>query len=333
VKPLSSAGEFSFIEAIHRIALSGDGRGVVLGIGDDAACIRIAGDAVVSVDAVVENVHYRPEWLSPRELGRRAFRAAVSDLSASGSDPRFVLLALTLRTERRVDEALGFVKGLVRDASAVGATLVGGNVSAAPVFSATLTVIGRRGKKLLRRDAARPRDAVYVTGTLGGGAAGVALLERGEHRGALQTAFRCPPLRIAAGRALARFAAVGAVIDVSDGLVQDLAHVCDASRVSAEIDVDAVPLPTALRKRSRGSTSATDARRYALFGGDDYELLFTVRPGAKRAKAIVAALARAGCACRRIGRIVERGSVAVRDAADGNPLRGGYSHFGLEGPR
>lgn len=330
MKTLTSTGEIEFIEAIRRIARSGRQRGVALGIGDDAACVRVGADVVVTVDAAVEGVHFRPGWIGPRALGCRTFRAAVSDLSAMGAEPRFLLLALTLRADSRREDSLEFVRGLVAEAAAAGVSLVGGNVSAGPVFSATLTVIGRRGPRLLRRDGARPRDTIYVTGPLGGAAAGISLLERGEERGTLQNLYRRPPLRITAGRALARLAGIGAVIDVSDGLVQDLSHVCAASRTSARLDVDAVPLSAALRRfaiehpRSRVERAARD---FVLSGGDDYELIFTVRPGRARAAAIVRALARAGAGAHAIGRIVERGSALVRDDADGSPLSGGYEHW------
>ena len=176
----------------------------MLGIGDDAACVRLRRDAVVTADCVVEGVHFRRGWMRPAELGRRAFRAAVSDLAACGAAPRFALLALTMPPAFPVAEALGFVRGLVRDGEGVGVALVGGNVSAAPVFTATLTIIGEAGPRLLRRDQARVGDVIYVTGPLGGSAAGVALLERGVSKGPLQTLYRRPPLRVEAGRALAR---------------------------------------------------------------------------------------------------------------------------------
>lgn len=321
---LGSVGEFPFIAAIRRIVGDAPGRGVILGIGDDAACLRLRRDVVVTVDSVVEGVHFETDWLTGRELGRRALRVAVSDLSASGADPRHALLALAMPSTFPLAYALGFVRGLVREGESVGVALVGGNVSAAPVFSATLTAIGETGPRLLRRDQARVGDAIYVTGELGGAAAGVELLSHGHSRGPLQDAYRLPPERVRVGRALARLPGIGAVIDVSDGLVQDLTHVCRASEVSAVLDVAAVPMPSAL-----GAIGDAAARqRFALTGGEDYELLFTARATPATSKRLRSSLARAGCRVREIGRIVRRSRVAVSDSVDGLALEGGYAHFG-----
>lgn len=338
MKTLAAVGEFPFIEAIRRLTVSpGSRKGrafensdVVLGIGDDAACVRLRRDAVVTVDCVVDGVHFRRDWMRPADLGRRAFRAAVSDLSACGADPRFALLALTMPSAFPVPQALGFVRGLVRDADGVGVSLIGGNVSAAPVFSATLTIIGEAGPRLLRRDHARSGDAIYVSGPLGGSAAGVMLLERGVKTGPLQSRYRRPPLRVDLGRELARLEGIGAVIDVSDGLVQDLSHVCEASRVSAMVDVAAVPIPRALLRAgaARGAGRIEDPMRLALAGGEDYELLFTVRAKAAKSGRVEKVLAAAGCGAHRIGRVIERGREAVRDAASGLALAGGFTHFG-----
>lgn len=336
MKSLAALGEFPFIEAIRRIvAASAARRGetrrdVVLGIGDDAACVRLRRDAVVTVDCMVEGVHFRRDWMRPVELGRRAFRAAVSDLSACGANPRFALLALTMPPALPVVEALGFVRGLVRDAEGAGVVLVGGNVSAAPVFSATLTIIGEAGPRVLRRDAARVGDAIYVTGPLGGSAAGVLLLEAGRAHGPLQSIYRRPPLRVEAGRALARMRGVGAVIDVSDGLVQDLSHICEASGVSAMIDVASVPMPPALARPTgeRAAGRIADPRRLALAGGEDYELLFTMRTTTPDSGRVEKLLAESGCGAHRIGRIVRRGRDAVVDAVSGRAIAGGFEHFG-----
>jgi thiamine-monophosphate kinase len=335
VKSLAALGEFPFIEAIRRIvAVSAARRGqprrdIVLGIGDDAACVKLRRDAVVTVDCVVEGVHFRRGWMRPVELGRRAFRAAVSDLSACGASPRFAVLALTMPPALPVPEALGFVRGLVRDAEGVGVALVGGNVSAAPIFSATLTIIGEAGPRVLRRDAACVGDAIYVTGPLGGSAAGVLLLERGIARGPLQRIHRQPPLRVDVGRALARLRGVGAVIDVSDGLVQDLSHICEASGVSAMIDVASVPMPPALARLARkgGAGPIADPRRLALAGGEDYELLLTVRAKTADSGRVETLLTASGCGAHRIGRIVRRRHDAVLDDASGRAIAGGFTHF------
>jgi thiamine-monophosphate kinase len=331
VKSLASLGEFPFIEAIARRARSKSSeRGVVVGIGDDAAQLRLGRDAIVTVDTLVEGVHFRRGWLSPAELGRRAFRVAVSDIAACGADPRFVLLALSAPGGYPARDALALVRALVNDARAVGAALVGGNVSRSPVLALTVTVIGEKGARVLTRDRARIGDLIYVTGPLGGAASARKQLDkRRRGRGAARSgsggepslaAYRKPPLRIATGSALGHLASIGAAIDVSDGLVQDLGHVCKASRVSAAIEPGSVPV-------ARGASLAE-----ALYGGDDYELLFTARPGAASQRAVAAACRRTKSRALLIGRIVARGPAVVVSSEDGRPLEGGYSHFG-KGPR
>jgi thiamine-monophosphate kinase len=330
VKSLASLGEFPFIEAIARLARSkSSARGVVVGIGDDAAQLRLGRDAVVTVDTLIEGVHFRRAWLSPAELGRRAFRVAVSDIAACGADPRFVLLALAAPAAYPARDALALVHGLVKDARSVGAALVGGNVSKSPVLALTVTVIGEKGSRVLTRDRARIGDLIYVTGPLGGAASASKQLDdkrrgrgasrRGSSVAASLAAYRKPPLRIATGSALGRLASIGAAIDVSDGLVQDLGHVCKASRVSAEIAPAAVPV-------ARGASLAD-----ALYGGDDYELLFTARPGAATERAVVAACRRTKSRAVMIGRIVPRGTAKVVSSEDGRLLEGGYAHFARSG--
>ena len=195
-------------------------------------------------------MHFRRDWLTPAALGGRAFRVAVSDIAACGADPRFVLLALSAPASYPARDALALVRGLIRDAATVGVALVGGNLSAGPVLSLTVTVIGEAGARLLTRDAARVGDTIYVTGRLGGAAAAlrvssrrkISARSRGGRRGAPSlAAYLRPPLRVAAGRALVRSRFVGATIDVSDGLIQDLGHVCESSGVSAEMDLTTDP--------------------------------------------------------------------------------------------
>jgi thiamine-monophosphate kinase len=330
VKSLASLGEFPFIEAISRSARAkSSARGVVVGIGDDAAQLRLGRDAIVTVDTLIEGVHFRRAWLTPAELGRRAFRVAVSDIAACGADPRFVLLALAAPATYPASDALALVHGIVKDARSVGAALVGGNVSRSPVLALAVTVIGEKGSRVLTRDRARIGDLIYVTGPLGGAAAALKQLDkkrRGRGASRLGTptatslaAYRKPPLRIATAGALGRLAAIGAAIDVSDGLVQDLGHICRASRVSAAIEPGSVPV-------AQGATLAD-----ALHGGDDYELLFTARPGAASQRAVAAACSRTKSRAVPIGRIVPRGRAKVVSSEDGYPLEGGYTHFARSG--
>jgi thiamine-monophosphate kinase len=311
MRRVSDVGEFGLIDRIARLAGSTPGRDVVLGIGDDAAILRVrpGEELVVTTDAFVEGVHFRFDQETPRTAGRRAAVGCLSDLAAMGARPLGLLLALAVPTKLPLAVALGFARGVLLEARRHGTPLVGGNVTRASEVSATLTALGAvpRGRAL-RRDRGRAGDRLFVTGVLGRSA-----LERARGR----VAHAGAP-RIDAGRRLARVRGVGACIDVSDGLVADLGHVCRASRVAARIDPPRVPRPAGLEAACRSRD--LDADRLVLAGGEDYELLFSVRlrgPGA-------AELARRlGLPVTEIGRL-EAGPPRVRGAPAG---AGGWRHF------
>jgi len=308
---VSEVGEFGLIERIAKIAGRPAGGAVVLGIGDDAAVLRArAGEEiVVSTDAFVEGVHFRFDHEAPVTAGRRAAVGCLSDLAAMGARPLGLLLALAVPPRLPLARLLAFVRGVQREARRHGAPLVGGNVTRARELSATLTAIGavRRGHAL-RRGGGRAGDRLFVTGALGRSA-----LERARGR----VRHAAAP-RLAVGRRLARLRGVGACIDVSDGLLGDLGHVCRASRVAARIDATRVPRPAGFEAACR--RLGLDAERLALAGGEDYELLFSVRsrgPGA-------ADLARRlGLPVTEIGRL-EAGRPRVRGVPPGAL---GWRHF------
>ena len=311
---LRDVGEFGLIARIARRAgRDGGGGAVRIGIGDDAAVLRLrrGEDVAVTTDAAVEGVHFRWRTTPARLVGRRALRAAVSDLSAMGARPLGVTLSLTAPPSLPLASIEGCIGGLLDEARDAGCPLVGGNVARGKVASLTLAVLGavRRGRAL-RRDAARPGDRVFVTGTFGGAALDVA---RAERAGA--PARHLPPVRLRAGQALARTARVGACIDVSDGLLADLGHVLEASGAGAEIDPSRIPLPPGFARAC--AKLRLDPLALALAGGEDYELLFTVRPGGPREATLSRRL---GAPVREIGRIVRGRGVRGLEI-------GGFTHF------
>jgi thiamine-monophosphate kinase len=311
---LRDLGEFGLIDRIERaVRRARVGDGVVLGIGDDAAVLRLrrGEELVVSTDAVVERTHFRFDWEPARAIGRRALAAALSDLAAMGARPLGVVAALAAPPSLDVAIADGLVRGLVDGAKRWGAPLCGGNVARADQVSLTLTALGAvtRGCAL-RRDAARAGDRIFVTGALGGVALAVARMRRGER---VRVA---PEPRLAAGRALARMRGVGACIDVSDGLVADLGHVLRASGVGATIDPDRVPAPRGFEAACR--RAGADPRALRLAGGEDYELLFTLRPGGPGPRALSA----------RLGvPVAEIGAITRARGLRGAGVRGGFTHF------
>ncbi len=315
-------GEFDII-ARYFTRASGDAD-VVLGIGDDAAVLAIDGHVAVTVDTLVAGVHF-PDGMAPNLLGHRLMAVNLSDLAAMGATPRWCTLALTLPAaeELWLD---GFSRGLFELADRYGVSLVGGNLSRWPL-TLTLQLIGRVERaNLLTRGGGHVGDDIYVTGTLGDSAAGIALiLERsaapeGSAAAALKERYYRPVPRVGAGLALGPLAT--AAIDVSDGLLADLGHICTASGCGAVIDVERVPLSAELLSLF----PPQEALALALGGGDDYELCFTGPPS--RAEEIEAVLEAAGTPVRRIGQLVAGQTVVCR--RDGEPFAPavrGYRHF------
>jgi thiamine-monophosphate kinase len=309
-------------EIIARYFSGYPGDGVVLGIGDDAAVLDVHEPIVVAVDTVVGGVHFPPD-LAARAIGHRALAVNLSDLAAMGAKPRWATLALTLPA---ADEAWleGFAAGFFALAQRFGVGLVGGDTTRGPL-TATVQLIGTLADgKCLRRSGGRVGDDVYVTGTLGDAAGALPLLARGDTSGdneaELIARFAYPEPRVAAGLKLASVAA--AAIDISDGLVADLGHVCRQSGCGARIDVEHLPLSPAL-KSVYGTDRAVD---FALGGGDDYELCFTAPR--ERAAAVAAALAATSTPCARIGALVAGGGVVCcRGGKPIQPTLSGYTHF------
>jgi thiamine-monophosphate kinase len=307
---VSDLGELGLIERIRRLAGPAPAGGVALGIGDDAALLRLrAGEELaVTTDAAVAGVHFRLDHETPRTAGRRAAVGCLSDLAAMGARPLGLLLALAAPPALPAAAALGFVRGVVSEARRAGAPLVGGNVTRAREVSLTLTALGAVARgRALRRDAGRAGDRLFVTGLLGRAALERA---RGRVRG-----VGAP--RLEAGRRLARIRGVGACIDLSDGLASDLARLARASGVAARLEPARLPLPPGFAAAC--ARSGRDPLRLALAGGEDYELLFSVRPRGPGAAALA----------RRLGlRVTEIGRLGPGRGVSGIPpgLRG-FLHF------
>jgi thiamine-monophosphate kinase len=307
---LRDVGEFGLIARIARAA--GAARGaVVLGIGDDAALLRArpGEDVAVTTDACVEGVHFRFDRQSPRHVGRFALAACVSDLAAMGARPLGFTAALAAPARLDVAIADGLTAGLLDGARRLRCPLVGGNVTRAREVSLVLTALGAvpRGRALTRAGT-RPGDRVLVTGQLG-----AAALARARADAGLSKLRRVPEPRLRAGRLLARTPGVVACIDVSDGLTADLGHLL-GSALRCAIPAQALPLPRGFR----GACGALGLDWEALVrgGGEDYELLFTMRPQAASAARLA----------RRLGVVVtELGTVEAGSRR--RAAQAGFKHF------
>jgi thiamine-monophosphate kinase len=269
-------GEFEIIESI--IGLLGSPPGdVVVGPGDDCACVRCGSELLLLTDDVmVEQVHYTRSILDPRALGRRAATIAISDIAAMGGTPRW-LLASVGAPPGSGDALVEMASGLAGRAAELGAALVGGNLSRSEVLQVSLAVAGTVDRDPLTRSGARPGDLVALTGPVGGAATGLRLLIDGQVTAGTEHLARMwqdPPARVEAGRALLGLAT--AAIDLSDGLLQDLGHVMKASEVGARIELARLPLPPGFRDLA----PPDDPLGPALRGGEDYELLVALPPDA-----------------------------------------------------
>jgi len=318
-------GEFELIAKYFADALAGRGD-VVLGVGDDAALLRVpAGqELAVAVDTIVAGVHF-PNDIAPDAIGHRALAVNLSDLAAMGATPAWFTLALTLPRAEETWVA-PFSEGLLRLARQYEVSLVGGDTTSGPL-AITVQVMGYVAPgAAIRRSGAHAGDAIFVSGTLGDAAAGLAVLQgqivagSGDARAQLVERFLWPIPRVGLGLALVGVAS--AAIDISDGLLGDLDKLLLASQAGAHVDVDALPASAALRQ----IRDEAAVLRFAASGGDDYELCFTV-PEAK-----VDEVGRIGWRLQipltRIGTVeTARG---LRCFSNGQPLEmqpAGFDHF------
>jgi thiamine-monophosphate kinase len=325
-------GELALIDRIRARAAS-KSHELRLGIGDDCALLRLkpGEELAVTTDLSIAGRHFRLEWHSPDVVGHRTLARGLSDIAAMGARPVAAFLSLglprelTLTTGRRAAWVDGFLDGFLALADKYQTPLAGGDLAESAVALADVIVLGAvpRAKALLR-SGARPGDVLCVTGSLGGAAAGLERLQKlsGSQRtgrlrlekDAMLAPHLWPQPRIAQGLWLRHRSIATGAIDLSDGLSTDLNHLCQESGVSAEVDAQSLPIHP-------GATM-----EQALNGGEDYELLFTVRPDAAIPRSI------AGVPVTRIGRITKNHSsrpiVLLLEGSGRRNLRsGGWQHF------
>ena len=291
-------------------------------IGDDCAVLRPARghELLVTTDFSLEGTHFRREWHSAESVGHRCLARGLSDIAAMGGHPLAAFLSLALPSDLPQGWADGFLKGLLGLAKQHGVPLAGGDTAQSPAgVLADIVVVGSvpKGKAILR-SGARAGDAIYVTGSLGGSAAALALLEQGRRlhaRDFRQHYFPTP--RIEVGRILREKKLASAMIDISDGLSVDLMHLCEESGVGAQLEQSAIPLAEI------GRPAREVDLRFALHGGEDYELLFT----APRKRRIPAKLA--GVPITMIGFVTRDKHIFLvgPGGAGTELLPGGWEHF------
>ncbi|MEV6525427.1 thiamine-phosphate kinase [Longispora sp. NPDC051575] len=273
---VAKTGEFGLIARIT--ARLGTGPGVLLGPGDDAALVA-APDARVlaSTDVLVEGRHFRRDWASGSEIGRRAAAANLADIAAMGGHPTALLVALCCPPDLDVAWAEELADGLAAEAALAGAVVVGGDISASPVLTIAVTALGDlRGAKPVLRSGARPGDVVAVAGRLGYAGAGLTILSRGFRSPKLLVdAYRHPEVHYAAGPQANALGAT-AMLDISDGLLGDLGHIATASGVAIDVQRSALDVPAAMVDAAKAL--GVDPYSWVLAGGDDHALAATFPP-------------------------------------------------------
>ena len=307
---LAEIGETGLIARLAEIASNtSPPPGLIAGIGDDAAAWEnLPGTNLATTDSLVEGVHFTLSTTTYFDLGWKALATNLSDIAAMGGIPDYALLSLGLRPDDDTEDILTLFRGISALASTKGVFIAGGNTSRSATFFINMTVFGHTTGPIMRRTAARAGDVIAVTGRLGAAAAGLMLLKqkRSQKGGdSLISAFLKPVPRLEEGQILAREGVMTA-IDVSDGLATDLTHICQSSRVGAEIRTASLPLDPAA-----AGLFGPQAIDLAISGGEDYELLFTAP------EAIMQRLA-GKLAFTRIGEIVPAhpGKIIFRDECD-----------------
>lgn len=311
--PVSDLGEFGLIEAIvGRFPVTDD---VLLGPGDDAAVVAAPDSRVVATtDLLVEGRHFRRDWSSAHEIGRRAAAQNLADVVAMGARPTALLVGLGCPPDLPTDWATGLADGLAAECALVGATVVGGDVVRSDQVVVAVTALGDlEGRAPVTRSGAQPGDVLAVAGRLGWSAAGLAVLGRGfRSPRVLVEAHKVPTPPYAAGRAAA-VAGATAMIDVSDGLLQDAGHVASASGVVLEIDTASLTVDQPLADAAAAFNA--DPLQWVLRGGEDHALLATFPTGSELPDGFTP-----------IGRV---SAGEARVLVDGEPAAGagGHDHF------
>ena len=316
-------GEFGLIDHLAGIA-GGSHPQLVVGIGDDAAVLRVAPEPhpllLVTTDLLIEGRHFIRRWSDAEQTGIKAAECNLSDIAAMGGTPAWMFVSLAIAPDCDLAWCEGLYRGLAEANARYGVVIAGGDTTSGAVNTINITLLGTVAPPNLRlRSHARPGDLLVVTGTLGASSAALALLTAGRQPGPyLLSKHRTPRCRLDVSGRLAPLAR--AMIDISDGLASEVRHLCRNSRVGAEIDAEAVPLHPDVREAAR--SLGTDPLEFALGGGEDFELLFSIAPEDLRS------LMQNGLSLYPVGRITAAGG-AVLIRADGGrePLRGGFDHL------
>ena len=305
---------------------------LILGIGDDAAAYFSNNEIqLATVDSLVQDVHFSLSYISWQELGWKSIAVNLSDIAAMGGFPRYALVSLGLPGNTAVENVIDLYQGMFDIAGKFGVAIVGGDTVSSSFIFISVTVIGSSGVKnrgMLKRSAAKPGDKIAVTNSLGASAGGLEMLRNNlkfspKLSKQLRQAHLTPNPRVSEGQVLVE-KGVKCGMDISDGLIGDLTHICQESKVGAQINIDLVPVTSAVKK-----CFGQQALEMALTGGEDYELLFTASPQVMNR--VIKAIQRPVTV---IGEIMgaKAGKVTLIDSAGKiiNTEKAGWDHFGTK---
>lgn len=315
---LADLGEFGLIDHVVRIVAEvAPGEDVLVGPGDDAAVLRVRnGHIVVSTDLVVEGRHFRKDWAEAIDVGHRAAAQNLSDINAMGGRAVWLTVGFAAPPDLPARWATDFVQGFAEECAAVGAGVVGGDVTSADKITIAVTVLGACTVSPVLRSGARPGEVVALCGRQGWAAGGLAVLARGfRSPRVLVDAYRRPEPPYDAGPAAAEAGAT-AMVDVSDGLLADAGHLARASGVGIDVRTAAFEIPEPLV--AVGAATGADPLQFVLGGGDDHALLATFAPGTVLPDG-----------WREIGVVTEPHEHGLLVTVDGAPYEGptGWTHF------
>lgn len=312
---LGEIGEFGLIKRISRDAKRKE---VLLGIGDDTAVIRDGKEFILyTTDMMVEGDHFRKEWSPPEKIGKKAMASNISDIAAMGGMPEYAMISISLSSDVSVEYVESIYKGIYEVADRYGVDVIGGDTTHGSLMVINVALTGRTDEEhLTLRGGAKPGDYILVSGPLGGSRAGLELLLHGYRKPEKPIEKHLDPgCRMDIAREISLYA--NAMIDVSDGLASEVGHICEESGTGAVVEKEKIPLDKDTVKAAE--ILDMDPYDFALNGGEDYELVFTVaEENLERVRNYGTIVGRIGS--RSMG-------VKIRDESGIKELKGGYVHF------
>jgi thiamine-monophosphate kinase len=268
---IKDIGEFGLI---NRITKKPKDKNIVVGIGDDAAVIKTSGLQVLTTDCLVEGDHFRREWFTPEQIGMKAIEINISDVASMGAIPKYILVSLALPKDLNVDFVDKLYKGMWKTCDKYDVEIIGGNMTHCNQVVISIILTGEVNEKNLSlRSGAKPGDFIFVSNYLGYGRAGLRLFQ--EKLDGFEEVRKCylePTASLDFSKKIAKY--VNAMEDISDGLAPEIRHICDESKCGAIIYKDKIPITEEVRNIAQQLSE--DAYNYALFGGEDFGLVYTV---------------------------------------------------------